>query len=62
LKREVRITNRATARWRENVERKKVKRKKEKERGQDIQGIESRQINWRNTISTSVVTEHPLAP
>jgi hypothetical protein len=27
---EVRITNRATVRWRENVERKKVGRKKEK--------------------------------
>jgi hypothetical protein len=33
LRGEVRITNRAAAGWRENVERKKVKRKKEKERG-----------------------------
>jgi hypothetical protein len=31
LRGEVRIANGATARWRENVERKKVKRKKEKE-------------------------------
>jgi hypothetical protein len=29
---EVRITNEATTRWRENVERKKVERKKEKEK------------------------------
>jgi hypothetical protein len=29
LRGEVRIANGATARWRENVERKKVKRKKE---------------------------------
>jgi hypothetical protein len=34
LRGEVRITNGAAARWRENVERKKVKRKKEKERGE----------------------------
>jgi hypothetical protein len=33
LRGEVRITNRATAMWRENVKRKKVKRKKKKERG-----------------------------
>jgi hypothetical protein len=32
LRREVRIVNGAVARWRENVERKKIKRKKEKER------------------------------
>jgi hypothetical protein len=31
LRGEVRIPNGAAARWRENVERKKVKRKKEKE-------------------------------
>jgi hypothetical protein len=31
LRGEVRITNGATVRWRENVERKKVRRKKEKE-------------------------------
>jgi hypothetical protein len=29
---EVRITNEATSRWRENVEKKKVERKKEKEK------------------------------
>jgi hypothetical protein len=29
---EVRITNEATTRWRENVERKKVKKKKEKDK------------------------------
>jgi hypothetical protein len=34
LRGEIRITNEATARWRENVERKKVKRKKEKEGGE----------------------------
>jgi hypothetical protein len=34
LRREVRITNVAAARWRENVERKKVSRKKEKEEGE----------------------------
>jgi hypothetical protein len=28
---EIRITNGAAARWRENIERKKVKRRKEKE-------------------------------
>jgi hypothetical protein len=33
LRKEVRITNGATVRWRENVERKKVRRKKEKEGG-----------------------------
>jgi hypothetical protein len=33
LRREVRIANGVVARWRENVERKKIKRKKEKERG-----------------------------
>jgi hypothetical protein len=32
LRGEVRIVNGAVARWRENVERKKLKRKKEKER------------------------------
>jgi hypothetical protein len=32
LRGEVRITNEAVVRWRENVERKKVKRKKEKEK------------------------------
>jgi hypothetical protein len=32
LREEVRITNGAAARWRENVERKKVKSKKEKEK------------------------------
>jgi hypothetical protein len=31
LTEEVRITNGVAARWRENVERKKVKKKKEKE-------------------------------
>jgi hypothetical protein len=31
LRGEVRITNRAAVRWRENVERKKVRRKKEKD-------------------------------
>jgi hypothetical protein len=38
LMEEVRITNGATARWRENVERKKVKRKKEKEEGARYSG------------------------
>jgi hypothetical protein len=33
LRGDVRIANGAAARWRENVERKKVKRKKEKEGG-----------------------------
>jgi hypothetical protein len=33
LRGEVRIINGADARWRENIERKKVRRKKEKERG-----------------------------
>jgi hypothetical protein len=33
LRGEVGIPNGATARWRENIERKKVKRKTEKERG-----------------------------
>jgi hypothetical protein len=32
LRGEVRITNGATVRWRENIEKKKVKIKKEKER------------------------------
>jgi hypothetical protein len=34
LRGEVRITNVAAMRWRENVERKKVRRKKEKEGGE----------------------------
>jgi hypothetical protein len=39
LRGEVRITNGAAARWRENVERKKVKRKKEKERGEKFREL-----------------------
>jgi hypothetical protein len=39
LRGEVRITNGAAARWRENVERKKVKRKKEKERGEEFREL-----------------------
>jgi hypothetical protein len=45
LRGEVRITNEAAVRWRENVERNKVMKKKEKEGGMGIQGIESRRIN-----------------
>jgi hypothetical protein len=39
LRGEIRITNGAAARWRENVERKKVKRKKEKERGEEFREL-----------------------
>jgi hypothetical protein len=39
LRGEIRITNGAAARWRENVERKKVKRKKEKERGEKFREL-----------------------
>jgi hypothetical protein len=45
---EVRITNGAAARWRENEERKKVRRKKEKERVRPILHIESHCSNWRD--------------
>jgi hypothetical protein len=45
LRGEVRITNEAAVRWRENVERNKVMKKKEKEGSMGIQGIESRRIN-----------------